>query len=431
MRCRRFTHLPVLAVGASFVVGGLVAAGPVAAQEAAAVAPDSADQSANARGTIAAIPDSASTETGIRIGHGDKGFEFETADGRYLLQLQARLQFRVSYPFESDPVTFEKFEGEDELSFAVRRARLKVGGHAFEPWVKYYFEYELASSALLNFEAKVERWKALSLHVGQWKVEYNRERMISSGKQQTADRSILTFPFTIDRQQGVSLFGRLSGGGAADFTYAAGVFTGTGRGNTKNDDDVPMFTGRLQWNMFGAPVPFHGSDLKRHEDPVAIVALAGTTNLSPYTRFSQAGGGQLPGFEEGVRGQYRVNQGVLETALMWKGFSWQQELHWKEIDDRVNGKTTRLIGNYVQAGYFFGELWSFVPPQLELAGRHAFYDPDRDVEDDFRHEVTVATNWFFHGHLNKLTAEISYLDLEEGAAERDGTRFRLQWDVSF
>jgi phosphate-selective porin OprO/OprP len=374
--------------------------------------------------------DSLPAVPSIRVGHGDKGFEFETADGRFLLQLQARLQFRISHPFDSDPVTFQEITDNDDLSFAVRRARLKVGGHAFETWLKYYFEYGLASSALLNFEAKVEKFQALSLHVGQWKVEYNRERMISSGKQQTADRSILTYPFTIDRQQGISMYGRLQGGGAADFSYWAGVFSGNGRGE-RGDDEFPMWTGRLQWNAFGRPVPFSGSDLERTQDPAFNLALAGATNRSPYTRFSQAGGGQLPGFDDGVEGQYRVNQAVLETALMWKGISWQQELHWKEIDDRVNGGTTELLGNLVQIGYFFGEILSFVPPQLELAGRYALFDPDRDAEADNRQELTFAANWFFHGHLNKLTAEFSYLDYELEGVVRNGTRFRLQWDVSF
>ncbi len=389
-----------------------------------------------APGTLAAqegpptVQDTSASEPGIRVGHGDKGFELETADGKYLLQLQARLQFRISDPYDSDPVTFEEVDASDELSLAIRRARLKVGGHAFEPWLEYYFEYELASSALLNFEAKLERWKALSLHVGQWKVEYNRERMISSGRQQTADRSILTYPFTIDRQQGVSLFGRLSGGGALDFTYAAGVFTGMGRGERGNDDKVPMFAGRLQWNVFGEPVPLYGSDLNRQVSPLAIVALGGVTNRSPYTRFSQSGGGQLPGFEDGMEGQYRVKQAVLETALMWRGLSWQQELHWKEIDDRVNLQTTTLVGNLFQLGYFFGELLAFVPPQLELAGRYAWYDANEDVPDNERQEFTLAANWFFRGHLNKLTAELSYEDFEQGEIVRDGVRFRLQWDVS-
>ena len=41
--------------------------------------------------------DTATDESGPRIGHGDKGFEFETADGRYLLQIQARLRVRLQW----------------------------------------------------------------------------------------------------------------------------------------------------------------------------------------------------------------------------------------------------------------------------------------------------------------------------------------------
>jgi hypothetical protein len=267
--------------------------------------------------------------------------------------------------------------------------------------------------------------------VGQWKVEYNRERMISSGKQQLADRSHLTHPFTIDRQQGLSLFGRLRGGGAADVSYAVGVFTGTGRGGTRNDDGVPMWTGRLQWNPLGTPVPLEGSDLSRRPDAVAGVAVAASTNRSPYTRFSQSGGSQLPGFEEGEAGQYRIRQAVLETSFMWQGLSWQQELHWKEIDDRASGRRTELAGNYVQAGLFPRQLLSFVPAALELAIRHAVYDPDRSVGDDLERELSLAANWFFAGHANKLTAEVSFLSFDGGGSETGETRFRLQWDVSF
>lgn len=382
-------------------------------------------------GTVGTSAQQVPPDSTPRVGHGDKGFEIETADGRFLFQIQPRLQVRLSYPFDSDPVTFEQFGEDDELSLSVRRARLKVGGHGFRPWLKYYFEYELASSALLNFEVMVQKYESLSLRVGQWKVEYNRERMISSGKQQTLDRSILTYPFTVDRQQGVSLFGRLRGEGIADLTYAVGMFSGSGRGEQANDDTTPMFVGRLQWNPLGDPVPMSGSDLERHQDLVLGVALAGATNRSRYTRFSQSGGGQLPGFGEGVAGQYRVHQAVLETAAMWKGLSWQQELHWKEIEDRENVETTRLAGHLAQLGYFPGEMWSAVPSQLELAFRHAVYDPDLDTEDLTEQEFALAVNWFFSGHANKLTAEVAYIALDQTTVEASRTRVRVQWDISF
>ena len=100
----------------------------------------------------------------------------------------------------------------------INRARLKVGGHAFQPWLKYYWEYELSQSNLLDFRIEIEKWRWLSFKAGQWKVEYTRERRISSGEQQMIDRSIINRPFTLDRQQGIELYGRLKGKGVADLT---------------------------------------------------------------------------------------------------------------------------------------------------------------------------------------------------------------------
>ena len=141
----------------------------------------------------------------------------------------------------------------------------------------------------------IEKWDWLSFKVGQWKVEYSRERRISSGEQQMVDRSIINRPFTVDRQQGVEVYGRLKGKGVADFNYWMAALTGTGRGNVSNDDNHLMYFGRLQWNFLGRYLDFEGSDLEKHEMPTGIVALSAVTNRSPYTRFSQAGGGYLGG----------------------------------------------------------------------------------------------------------------------------------------
>jgi phosphate-selective porin OprO/OprP len=43
----------------------------------------------------------------------------------------------------------------------------------------------------------------------------------------------------------------------------------------------------------------------------------------------------------------------------------------------------------------------------------------------------LATNWFFTGHRNKLTADIARVDRRESASSNTETRIRLQWDVSF
>lgn len=366
----------------------------------------------------------------VDLAYTSKGFQIKTSDDKFLLHVASRLQFRFATPGDQNPLTFDDLES-DESVFKINRARLKVGGHGFSPYLKYYWEYELAQGKLLDFRLMFEKYEGFNIKVGQWKTFYTRERVVSSGEQQLADRSIITRPFTADRQQGISVYGRLFKGSVADMTYHTSVLTGTGRGSFNNDDNHLMYVGRLQWNFLGRELGMTSSDLKYHEKPTPLIAFGALTNRSPFTRFSTSGGGQLIGFEDGVAGQYRINQGLIETAIMYKGFSWQNEFHYKEIKDKVNNNITTLLGSYYQAGYFFHYLWPSFPKSLELAARYANYVPDRDL-DPHEEEYAIALNWFFKGHKNKLTAEVSIFDFEgEPAATERTTRFRIQWDISF
>lgn len=371
----------------------------------------------------------------VNISYGSKGFQFQTKDSLYILQIQSRLQFRFATPDDQDPITFDDFYDDNSTTnvFKINRARLKVGGHAYKPWLKYYWEYELGQSNLLDFRIMFEKWKWLSLKVGQWKVEFSRERRISSGEQQMVDRSILNRPFTVDRQQGVELYGHIQGKGLLDINYWTAVLTGTGRGSSQNDDSHLMYFGRLQWNILNGGLDFEGSDLEFHEKPTGIIAVSGVTNRSPYTRFSQSGGGSLAGFEDGAPGQYRVNQYNIETAFMYKGFSWQSEFHQKEIQDKLDPveTTTILQGYYLQGGYFFGQIVSWWPKDLEVAARYSNYKPNITAGIDIEQEQSLAFNYFFKGHKNKLTMEISHFDYErENFEYGDKWRFRIQWDIS-
>lgn len=364
--------------------------------------------------------------------HGAEGWEFHSPDRRFTMRLASRFQFRFSTPFEADPTTTNDFQASDKATFRVSRARLKIGGSAFEPWLRYYWEYELGTGNLLDFRLMVEKAPWMSVKVGQWKTDYNRETVISSGRQQMADRSLINKPFTLDRQQGVALYGHLAGSRPiANANYWVAALTGMGRGGVENDDDALMYAGRFQWNPLGRAVPMQGSDTRIHEKPALLVAVGGMTNRSPFTRYSQAGGGQLEGFAPGAPGQYRLHQALLETAYMHRGFSWQQELHFKEVVDRAAGSTTTLTGVYLQAGYFVHQAWRGWPQPLEAAYRFTRYDPNRDVADDREAEHTLAFNWFFDGHLNKLTVEGSIFSLEQNTSDAlDRTRFRAQWDIS-
>ncbi len=363
--------------------------------------------------------------------YGDDGFEFNSADKRYRMYLHWRGQFRIAYPTDINPITLDDFQ-EEHLEMKIRRARMKVGGHFNYSWLNYYLEYELFNSALLDFRIMIEKYHFLKLKIGQWKVHYNRERIISSGKQQTVERSILTRPFTVDRQMGMSVYGNFAGPEKDRLNYWVSAFMGTGRGEAENDDANLMYMMRLQWNVLGEPIQFSGSDLENHEEFSLLIAIAGVTNRSPYTRFSQDGGGELEGYEVGLPSQYRVNQFMIETAFKYKGLSWQQEFHWKQIDDKINLVTNNLSGNLIQAGYFPAYAIPKLPKKLEIYARQAFYIPNTASKINKQTEFSFGANWFFNEHKNKLTAEIAFINANFDNQEvNDGTRYRLQWDVSF
>ena len=359
-----------------------------------------------------------------------KGFEFHFDEDKYMFYIDFRGQFRASYPHQNFPTNEDDFS-DDDINMGISRARIKFGGYVGEPGFNFYLEQDVRGGNLLDFRAQIEKLSYLKFRVGQWKARYSRERIISSGKQTGLERSLINRIFTIDRQQGIGFYGNLDGGGAANFNYWVEILTGSGRGGSVGDDDNLMYMTRLQWNPNGKELGFSGSDLKFHEKFVSSVALAAVTNTSRFTRFSTSGGGQLYGYEPGVDGQYKVDQFLFETAFKYRGLSFDQELHYKNIDDKVNLEETLLMGNYFQVGYFFHNLFDKFPKPVEVFARQAFFDPDTNISGNTNYEYTFGLNWFFKGHKNKLTIDYSYLDYNQFKIEDNTDHMvRIQWDVS-
>ncbi|MEX2481739.1 MAG: porin, partial [Gammaproteobacteria bacterium] len=211
-----------------------------------------------------------------------------------------------------------------------------------------------------------------------------------------------------------------------------------GRGVVNNDQNM-MWMGRLQWNFLGRDLDWKQTDVEYTELPTGSLAFAAATNEGRCTRWSSGGCGNLDGYRSpaaAMDAQYAIDQMVQEFAFKWRGFSVQQEFHWKTIDDLQSGMETNMVGAYAQAGYFFHHWIPAVPAPLELAFRYAFVsEPNRfDLAlDNLREEFTIGANWFFAGHNNKFTLDYSHLSLEDAFLARDVSddRVRFQWDISF
>jgi phosphate-selective porin len=382
--------------------------------------------------------------------HGGSGFQFETRDGKWQTALQWRAQLRATTPINSDPRSLSAFNEEDRANFEARRLRMKIGGHGYQPWLQYYFEVDLqpfrdvddsvasSSAQVIDWRADIAKWGWGGIRVGQWKVDLNRERVDSSGRQQFVERSIANRVFTIDRQVGVQVRGRAFKETRADLRYWAGVFNGEGKG-TRNYNSDMMYMARLQWNFLGRDLSWRQTDVEYTAMPTGSLAIAGYTNKSACTRWSSSGCGNLDGFQSPLTAdpdQFDIDQTVQEFAFKYRGLSIQEEYHKKNILDNSDGSKHELTGGYVQAGYFFHNIFESVPAPLEFALRLAEVNEPNAVDRSFenqRREYTVGANWFFSGHNNKLTVDFSRLTLDDRRVGLDDSenRMRLQWDVSF
>ena len=93
-----------------------------------------------------AVASAVASESPIEASYGSKGFRFQTRDGNFQTNLQWRAQLRYNNPYSSDPRQVSNFEDSSDSSFEARRLRMKIGGHGFQPWLKYYFEVDLQPS---------------------------------------------------------------------------------------------------------------------------------------------------------------------------------------------------------------------------------------------------------------------------------------------
>jgi phosphate-selective porin OprO/OprP len=386
----------------------------------------------------------------VKASQTSSGFRLATQDGNWRTEVQWRSQLRFTTPYRSDSRQISHFNAENQNNFEARRLRMKVGGHGYRPWLSYYAEIDFqpsrdvddnssaASARVIDWRLDIAKWDWGGIRVGQWKVDLNRERVDSSGRQQFVERSIANRVFTIDRQVGVQVRGHVFKETPADMRFYAGVFNGEGRG-VNNTDNNMMYMGRLQWNFMGRDLDWRQTDVEYTDRPTGSFALAGMTTTGACTRWSSSGCGNLDGYASPAAAapdQYDIEQYVQEFAFKYRGFSAQQEYHRKTINDTVNGAEHELTGGYVQAGYFFHNVFPEFPEELELAFRYAFVDEPNKTDlflENERTEATIGANWFFNGHNNKLTLDFSRLDLDDsflGIGESDN-RLRFQWDVSF
>ena len=374
----------------------------------------------------------------VELGY-KKGFFFRTRDDNFYMRMTGRIQMR--YGYEDLDNNHDTEEEQDNSSFRLRRARLKWDGRAFKH-IKYKIEIALKSTGtkdgskaaeIIDWWASYNKNPALSVQFGQWKVPFNRQRVVSSSKLQLIDRASAQDEFTMDRQIGAMLHGKLFN---KKFEYYAGMFNGNGRNESSNSNNEHLYIARVSWNPFGA----YGKGIGEQESDIAWSEKP-KAHLSTAIAFDGAADETIALKRVGTITAKEVDRTsiVAEYGLKYKGFSTSAEAYWRKydgIDTSVldTNPSTKVIdrGFFVQGGYFLK------PKKLEVAGRYSLVDFDNQRTTDAKRETTVGLTWFFAGHGHKIQANWVRVDNERARSVSSTNRsddidnfYRIQYQLAF
>ncbi len=373
------------------------------------------------------------------------GFYFETQDKNFTMKINGRIQFRYSY--EDRDNVHDEDEEQDDSSFRIRRARVKFSGYAYK-YFKYKIELALASTGtvdkskaveLYDFWASYNKNPAASIQFGQWKVPWNRQRVVSSQNQQMIDRASSQDEFTMDRQIGIMLHGKLFN---KKFEYYTGIFNGNARNQKENGNNEMLYIARVSWNPFGAYGKGIGeveSDINFSEKPIAHVSAAiAYDGAADRERFSSTTIDLDPPVGTGVTlKEVNKTSVVAEYGLKYRGFSTSAEAYWRRFDDiRANNINSVGSGVIIDRGFFVQGGYFVIPKKIEVAGRYSLVDFDDERDEDAVREVALGVNWFINGtHDNKLQfnwiRQDNELPISVSRSDDIDYTYRLQYQLAF
>lgn len=345
-----------------------------------------------------------------------KGVTFSTAADDFAVLLRARAQLESSVA-DSDAAA-------PELGASVRRMRVLLGGHALNRLMTYYIQLGFSSRDLEEQKQVPLRdafvtWHlhpSANLRVGQMKVPFDRQRLLSSSRLQLIERAEVVNELNLDRDIGAQLYGDLFGGWAR---YFGGVFNGDGR-NQRNSDAGLLYVGKLQLFALGPFSDGQESDLKRVAKPrLALTGAAAFNQGARRTRGSQ--GEFLTG------GRADMLSWTTDLLFQYGGFSLSGEYLRRQITDTDATAMATLEqelrpghGYFAQAGYMFAHSW-------EVAARAGRLMPLGLSSIEPSTELVAGVNWLRIGHDLKVQGNYT-MSLSPGQREQ---RLRLQLQMFF
>lgn len=355
----------------------------------------------------------------VDIGLG-QGLTVRAQDDASSLNIRARVQVR------STIVDNPSGTVDDTSEMMIRRARLVFQGNAQGPSLTYYVQLSFSNldneadlrSPLRDAFVTWSRVRDLNVRVGQMKVPFSRQRVVSSSALQMVDRSIVVSELNLDRDVGIQLYSRdLFGLGRLG--YAVGVFGGEGRNRTGRAAGL-LYTARIEGWPRGQFNDLAEGDVQRGERlRVAIGANVGynqNTNRPRSTIGTPFTSGDVDYAHAGA-----------DAVAKWRGLSLTSELMYRGARSSVSvpGVAARSgWGAYIQGGYM-------LTARTELTGRYSHLAPRRGEQAAFptSDEAGGGLSYYLHGHDLKVQGD--FVRVTDPTLARPVRQVRTQLQLFF
>jgi len=357
---------------------------------------------------------------------------------KFAPRIQSRYQSKWSYDGEDyDPA---------DINFSVRRARLKFGGFAFSPKLKYKIElglsnrdisganvynrntprYILDAVVMWNFYENFELW------AGQTKLPGNIERVVSSANLQLIDRSLLNSKFNIDRDMGIHLRHKLRLGGNWIIKEKFSISQGEGRNITEGNIGGLQYTSRLELLPFGefsSKGDYFQGDLKREKSIKAMFGFTYDINENAVKSRSNMGSYLIQ--SSGGLFETDITTIFLDGVIKYNGFALTGEYANRDADQiealEEDGKTKTgaVVGagsaSNIQGSYLFKN-------NFEITARYTNINFKEITRLSDLKQITFGVSKYVVGHSLKIQADISLLN---ASGIKDNVLFRTGFDLHF
>lgn len=336
---------------------------------------------------------------------------FQAADSSFLLKMRFRMQNRVSLFSNSGQDL-----GLNAVDARIRRLRVRLDGFVLSPKFRYYIQLSF-SRADLDLETEetpqVVRDAILFYHVnenlyfgfGQTKLPGNRQRVISSGSLQFAERSIANARFTIDRDFGLKGY-YTSPGERHNVILKGAISTGDGR-NALTGNNGLAYTGRVEWLPLGL-FPYDYDYVEGDPDRIEVpkIALAGT--YSANFKAVQAGGQLgLP-----LTRPVDIRTAFADLTFKYRGWALQAEYFWRDASQQgflENGAEGQPLFVYTGRGLNV-QTSRMLNDHDEIAARYALTAPFARLRPLQRQREELVLGWthYLRNHRFKWQVNLGY-----------------------